>query len=675
MRWWSSWLDGAARVVRTEVALFSRHPRLRISAAAILLVPALYALIYLSSVWDPVSHTSSLPVGVVNLDRGVTYRGISANVGDELVSALRRQAMFGYRIHAEAESARKAVREGVLDFALIIPAEFSQLAVPGTQAGAGKLIIYTSEGNNYTGAAFARQFAPAVVREVNETLTRKRWELVLSTAADSRQTLQRLHEGADLLVLHARELSDGAALAQRGTRGLEAGVEQAARATERLRSGSAEVSQGATQMSGGVKRLAAALHALDAARPPEAELNALREGTHALAAGSAELSAGLQMLAGGAPLLTDGLRRLKDEGEQLILVGGTFANGAAALEDGARQLSAGLSMARERQAALAAGAKRVDEGAERLTLGLGAMSSSLQTILSRVPDDARLDAFAGGARQLSASAAELADGTRRLHEGAHQLVAGLGTLEDGTRRLGAGVELLKSALPRTPDLPDGDAGGLTASVEPTIEIAAPVPNNGTGFAPNFVPVALWIGAVMAVFLFYPRQIAESLADTPSAARVLGKFAVPAAIALAQALLMLLMLTLVLDVRLSNPVTFALTLAVASFSFLAMILMLILVLGDAGKMAALVLLIVQLSSAGALLPIELSSGFFEAVHWYLPLTWVVRAFRATMFGAYDNAWFSAWAMVAAAGVAAMLIAILAARWKTVPDESYRPAIEI
>jgi putative membrane protein len=75
-----------------------------------------------------------------------------------------------------------------------------------------------------------------------------------------------------------------------------------------------------------------------------------------------------------------------------------------------------------------------------------------------------------------------------------------------------------------------------------------------------------------------------------------------------------------------------------------------------------------------MPIELSSGFFEAVHWYLPLTWVVRAFRATLFGAYDNAWFGAWAIVVAVGVGAMVVSVLAARWKTVPDAAYRPAIE-
>ena len=47
-------------------------------------VPAIYALIYLTSVWDPAGHTGDLPAAIVNEDNGVTYLGRSANVGNEL---------------------------------------------------------------------------------------------------------------------------------------------------------------------------------------------------------------------------------------------------------------------------------------------------------------------------------------------------------------------------------------------------------------------------------------------------------------------------------------------------------------------------------------------------------------------------------------------------------------
>ena len=56
------------RVAGAEWGLLLRYPKLRLSAAGILLLPALYALIYLSSVWDPNAHTRALPVALVSED-------------------------------------------------------------------------------------------------------------------------------------------------------------------------------------------------------------------------------------------------------------------------------------------------------------------------------------------------------------------------------------------------------------------------------------------------------------------------------------------------------------------------------------------------------------------------------------------------------------------------------
>ena len=39
------------------------------------LIPALYNIIFLSSMWDPYGQVSDLPVAVVNKDQSATYNG------------------------------------------------------------------------------------------------------------------------------------------------------------------------------------------------------------------------------------------------------------------------------------------------------------------------------------------------------------------------------------------------------------------------------------------------------------------------------------------------------------------------------------------------------------------------------------------------------------------------
>jgi len=130
-----------------------------------------------------------------------------------------------------------------------------------------------------------------------------------------------------------------------------------------------------------------------------------------------------------------------------------------------------------------------------------------------------------------------------------------------------------------------------------LEIAAPVPNNGTGFAPNFIPLALWIGVVVVGFMFHFRTIPQSLLRERRLSLLVGKLVLPASVVLGQAVVMLLMLTLILGVKPSNWWMLCATLLTASATFLAVIMLLVRIFGDAGKVLALILLILQLSSAG------------------------------------------------------------------------------
>ena len=142
-------------IVRIEAGFFTRFPKLLHATLVVALIPAIYTLIYLTSVWDPASHTQSLSVALVNLDRDMEHKGQTFNVGKEVVSRLKANKTFGYQESSDEQAVRQAVREGKLAFALIIPYDFSMNAVPGAQYGAGKLTVYTSEGNNYQIASLA----------------------------------------------------------------------------------------------------------------------------------------------------------------------------------------------------------------------------------------------------------------------------------------------------------------------------------------------------------------------------------------------------------------------------------------------------------------------------------------------------------------------------------------
>jgi putative membrane protein len=292
-----------------------------------------------------------------------------------------------------------------------------------------------------------------------------------------------------------------------------------------------------------------------------------------------------------------------------------------------------------------------------------------------MPDETQTGTFAAGAAAAATGMAGLADGLRQLQDGQARLLAALVRLDDGGAELATGLRLMQASLPVDMPSSPGTAAGLANSVRPVLEVVAPVASEGAGFSPNLVPLALWMGAVMTAFLFNFRRLPAALIAAPRTATVAGRLVFPALVVAGQSLLMLAMLVGLLQVPLQRVLPLAVTLVLASLLFLCLIFALVHLFGDVGKMVAVLLLVVQMSAAGALLPIELTAPLFQAMHRWLPLTWVVHAFRASLFGAYDGACANAWAAMLATAVAALAFAVILGRWRPVLAEAYRPALEV
>ena len=536
---------------------------------------------------------------------------------------------------------------------LEVPPDFSQRALPGEQPGAAKLTIYTSEGNNYTSAGFARRFAPEVAQRVNTMLAEARWDLVLSSAAGSQRNLDSLRAALADLHRGAAELQSGLGRTREGGRQAALASEAALESGQRLRTAAGQVADGSQQLGTGMRQLATSLRAMEARLPPESDLGALRQGARALADGQQDLLRGLDALGTGAQQLEVALIQLRTAADDIPLFGGAIVEGVTPIAAGSRELEAGLDRARDAQARLLAGTQRLQEGVGALADGTARARSAMSGLSARLPEDARLDRLAEGSRDLANGHDALVGGLRQMGAGTQALQTGLAGLADGAGRLSTGLELLRQSLPTDVDRPEGNAQGLALPVQPLVEVVAPVPNQGSALVPNFVPLALWVGAVMVAFLVHLRRVPESLGGHPRLALAAGKLALPLAVSVLQALAM----------------------ATTSVAFLAIVWALVRLLGDLGKVVAVLLLIVQVSAAGALLPIELSDESFQALHPYLPLTWVVQLFRVSLFDAYEGQFWPAYAVVAATAVAGLALGALVGRWRKVPASQWRPPLDI
>ena len=159
---------------------------------------------------------------------------------------------------------------------------------------------------------------------------------------------------------------------------------------------------------------------------------------------------------------------------------------------------------------------------------------------------------------------------------------------------------------------------------------------GEGFAPFFIALATFVGALISWLLLRALPTRALAAGANGLRSVLTGLLPALAIGLGQVVIMMAVLLWGLDMKPVYPVAMAAFIYLTTVAFLALQQMFIIILGTAtGRVVSLVLLMLQLSSSGGTYPVETTPGFFQALHPFMPATYVVSGLRELMTGGIDS----------------------------------------
>ena len=73
-----------------ELKALLKSPKLWITIIGVSLIPALYNLIFLSSMWNPYGNVKHLPVAVVNKDKSASFQNKTLNIGHDMVDNMSK---------------------------------------------------------------------------------------------------------------------------------------------------------------------------------------------------------------------------------------------------------------------------------------------------------------------------------------------------------------------------------------------------------------------------------------------------------------------------------------------------------------------------------------------------------------------------------------------------------
>ncbi|MFB3164843.1 YhgE/Pip domain-containing protein [Neobacillus sp. 179-J 1A1 HS] len=665
---------------KAELKTILTNRKVLVPIIAILFIPVLYAGMFLWAFWDPYKYLSDLPVAIVNQDEGAELAGETLQIGDDLVNNLKKSKTFDFDI-VDKEQGYQGLEDQKYYILVEIPSNFSENATTLLEDQPQKLQIkyVPNEGANFLSAQIGETAMKEIKAEISKEIVATYSESIFEKVSEMGDGLAQASEGAGQLNDGSAELNKGAGQIKENLQTLasksiefEEGINSAAAGTTEIAKGIAAIQQGLHEADDKLSLLVTGTEKAQAgAEQIKQELPAgIAAGISSQLSGSTEklneginqfetqLNAGLsaqiadQMIAQQTAKMQELAGALIAKGVPAETVSEIMAQQTAPTKTEVQQqvaqaitpgLHQGFTQFKTQVNGQLQGAtaglesqlkKQTDPVFDQLIGGIGEINANQvkfqQGIHQLYTGSTELNAGANqlttGMGELSAGADKITEGTGKLAEGSTELQAGTEKLQDGTselnEKLSEGAEAANSVKA---DDDTYDMMGEPVKVDKN-EINN-VPNYGTGFAPYFVSLGLFVGALIISIVFGLREPAVQ----PASARewFFGKLGIITIIGVVQALLVDFVLLVGLGIEVQSLPLFIVTTIITSMVFVTLIQMLVTTLADVGRFIAILVLIMQLTTSAGTFPLALIPEALQPFNAFFPMTYTVQAFKAVI----------------------------------------------
>ena len=358
--------------------------------------------------------------------------------------------------------------------------------------------------------------------------------------------------------------------------------------------------------------------------------NCVATGESAAAQKLSTLIDGVDKLDSGATAVAQGAGTLRDGITKLDSGATTLADGSAKLADGTGKVADGAST-------LNNGASQLAEGTGELKNGTGNLHNGAQQLA-----DGEKEAVDGqnklheGATTLQDGSSQLADGTGKLNSSTGQIADGTEQLKDGTGQLSTGLQNGTRQIPNLNEEQQKDVASVMSSpVDLEHSSLANGRNYGEGMGPFFMCLALWIGGLMLVQTLRPLNNRALASKAPTARIILGSWLPFGLIGIAQAVLMFAAVKFGLGFQMAHPWLAFLFLCFVATIFTLFIHGVVVFFGSPGKLIALIIMILQLITAGGTMPYETLPHAMRWMHDFFPMGYAVTGMRRLSYGINES----------------------------------------
>ncbi|MBT1161405.1 YhgE/Pip domain-containing protein [Bifidobacterium sp. SO1] len=701
-------MSNVLKILRRDALRLLRVPTAWVIIVGITVIPALYAWFNIVGFWDPYSNTKGVQVAVANNDEGTSNALLGdLNLGDQLVDQLKANHDLGWRFVSKSEAIAQ-VESGESYAAIVIPETFSEDMAGVITDGKNRpaLEYYVNEKANAVAPKITDTGASTVDTQVNNAFVSTASKVISDVVNKAGDTLSA--QADDATASTVAQLTSAQAKIAKARTSIDDLKQAFSQIPDKTKESREQIAQITLAAANAGTLLDTASQAIATARDTttafaNSSFTALDQGSNLLSQASASANLGIATITGGmtganaaigdaltvakqanetTSDLIARLRQLPDSSTAANLISElqtrndklgdsisrlqTLNSDTSSLIDDTRNAADTMNTAT--QSTLdATGKARSTISADalpKLNDGLTTLSQTTGTLSAMTGSQSTLIA------QTKAVLDQLDQAANNTTEALTQTDAGLSRIE--SKLASTATDL--TALASTDMLGQllGSDGKLNVSaisafmLSPTVlttKTVYPVATYGSGMAPLFTNMALWVGAFALMVIVRLEVDDEGLDEEPTASeRYLARFLLLAVPAAAQGFVTTAG-DLILGVQTVNAPLFLLTGVVTSLAYLSLIYMLSTTLMHVGKGLCVALIIVQIPGASGLYPIEMMPDFYRRLYPFFPFTYSIGAFRETIGGLYDGHWTRDIAMLAVFAAVSFAVGLAVRPWLT------------
>ena len=580
---------------------------------AVIIIPVLYSFFYLKAFWDPYGNLHDMNIAIVNLDEGDN----DENLGTELVNKLKDKDTMTITVLNNSDEAQEGLVNQDYYATITIPKNFTKDLNNAENSDRKVTTISYSpnQKNNYLASQIINKVVTTVETELRSEVSKK----VVGKLSDKLEEVPNKME----------EISDGASQLQDGTSQLQSGLQELNKGTNNLSTNYEKFDSGVDSAYAGSNKLANGLNSLNSGA------DEIYSGTSQLAEKTNTLNAGVSSYVKGVNQLVSSVNatstQIQKVGEDLVNYQQTHnpdaLNDAAKRLQGMQSSSAGSA---QLLGTLQSKGTELEQGVNLLNTKVQTLNSGMFTLKQGISSaKTGNEELQKGLKKLSTNSKTIKEGTKQLSNGSSQALSGSQTLLNGTNtfknEINNGIENTQEELK--------NLNGLDEYTSEPVEVDeqdyAQVDSYGVGFAPYFMSISLWVGALIMIIIFYY--------DPEDRFKLLGRNAqnkylragLYFAISVTQGIVLGFILKAGLGFGVTNIWLYYGTCILTSIVFFSILQFLVIKLGDVGKFLGILLLVLQLAASGGTFPIETVPKFFQSIYKFMPMNYTIRLIKESL----------------------------------------------